>query len=177
VIARVRAAFVAASLVCAASAGAEIYRWTDASGRERFSMHLSDVPESQREAALEAAGAAGQSLSGYESKPRPTAPTPDGVGGFSSLPASHAVPAEPRIGGRTEVMWRRDAHEHIDAISRAEERLAACEAADSRKRMDSGLTALDACAAQEAAIDRAEESMVRFEDLARSKGVPPGWLR
>jgi hypothetical protein len=142
-------------------------------------MHLSDVPESQRAAALEAAGASGESLSGYESKPRAPEPTPyeSGAGGFSSLPASQAAPSEPLIGGRTETIWRRDAHEHIDAISRAEERLAACEAKDSRKRMESGLTALDACAAQERAIENAEEAMVRFEDLARSKGVPPGWLR
>ena len=47
-IARVRVALVAASLACAASAGAEIFRWTDASGEEHFSMHLADVPESQR---------------------------------------------------------------------------------------------------------------------------------
>lgn len=176
-IARVRAALVAASLACAASAGAEIFRWTDASGEEHFSMHLADVPESQRAAALEAAGASGQSLSGYESKPHVPLPTPDGdADAVSSFPAS-AAPSEPRIGGRTETMWRTDAHEHIDAITRAEEGLDACEAADSRKRMTSGLTALDACAAHEAAIDHAEESMVRFEDLARSKGVPPGWLR
>lgn len=166
-------------LVLAAPSTAQIYRWTDASGREQFSAHLSDVPESQREAAAAAATESGAKLSSFESSSaapaRPAAPP--GRQRRVEEAARSAENAEPVHGGRTELSWRQSVQSFIDKIAVAEGRLQRCEARDQRRRMDSGLTGLDECEAERTGVEHAEEALASFEDLARSKGVPPGWLR
>lgn len=85
--------------------------------------------------------------------------------------------AEPRVGGRDEVWWRTKSIDHREDVAKAEQRVAECEKRDAQKRLDSGLTPLDACEAKVSAVEKAEDKLSDFEDLARSKGVPPGWLR
>lgn len=85
--------------------------------------------------------------------------------------------AELRIGGHDEVWWRNKSADYRDSVEQAEQRVVECEKRDEQKRMDSGLTPLDACEAKVSAVEKAEDQLSDFEDLARSKGVPPGWLR
>ena len=85
--------------------------------------------------------------------------------------------AEPRVGGHDEVWWRTKSTDYRDDVAKAEQRVVECEKRDEQKRLDSGLTPLDACEAKISAVEKAEDRLSDFEDLARSKGVPPGWLR
>lgn len=165
-------------LVLAAPSTAQIYRWTDASGREQFSAHLSDVPESQREAAAAAATESGAKLSSFESSSAAPRPAPQPVGRVRVEEAARAAEnAEPVYGGRSELSWRQSVQSLVDKVAVAEGRLERCEARDQRRRMDSGLTGLDECEAERNGVEHAEEALASFEDVARSKGVPPGWLR
>ena len=70
--------------------------------------------------------------------------------------------------GRRALAWRQDAESHANAVARAEASVEACEARDAPRRMDSGLTPLDACAAKQRSVEAAEEALDRFEDLART---------
>lgn len=169
-------------LVLAAPSTAQIYRWTDASGREQFSAHLSDVPESQREAAAAAATESGAKLSSFESSSaapaRPAAPPGRQLRVEEAVRAAEgAEGTEPVYGGRTELSWRQSVQSFVDRVAVAEGRLQRCEARDQQRRMDSGLTGLDECEAERTGVEHAEEALASFEDVARSKGVPPGWLR
>ena len=84
---------------------------------------------------------------------------------------------EPRVGGHDEMWWRTKSADHRDSVAKAEQRVAECEKRDEQKRLDSGLTPLDACDAKISAVEKAEDQLSDFEDLARSKGVPARWLR
>lgn len=151
---------------------AQIYRWTDAEGREHFAQHPSQIPAAHR-AAARTAGDEG-SLSGFETRAparpstRPADPAP--------MPPPAAVdPAEALAGD--EQWWRDRAASHAREIEKAEVRIERCEERDRRRRDASGLTPLDACESERRGLESAEAELGRFEDRARSKDIPPGWLR
>lgn len=151
---------------------AEIFRWTDAEGREHFAQHPSQIPAAHR-AGARTAGDEG-SLSGFETgtlvrqRARPADRTP--------MPPPAAVdPAEATAGH--EQWWRDRAEGHARDVEKAELRIERCEERDRRHRDASGLTSLDACESERRALESAVAGRERFEDRARGKDIPPGWLR
>jgi hypothetical protein len=140
------------------------------------------VPEAQRPAAAAAARETDGTVSGgfsapAQSKPRRSVQRSElraqSVPGDAAAPASIAT----RIDGKDEDWWRSKFVKLRDKVEDAEANLARCEERDDRNRMDSGLTPMDACAWQVSRVESAEENLEEFEDRAREKGVPPGWLR
>jgi Domain of unknown function (DUF4124) len=169
----------AAALAAAGPVRADFYRWIDKNGHEHYSAHLEDVPPSQRAAAAELAGQGTLSeVSADQQRQRRRAadavrdqPRPDAV---RQSPAAIA-PAE--FGGHDEDWWRTKADKLREKVASAEQNLAKCEERDSRNRMASGLTPLDACAWQTSRVESAEDDLSEFEDRAREKGVPNDWIR
>jgi hypothetical protein len=168
---------LAACLALATPAGAELYRYVDAEGREHWTEDPAKVPPDQRMSAPRPPG--GTLSGGGAPAPRPrSSPMPD-FEGSGALPRD--VPAAPapieQIDGRGEADWRAEADYYERQVEAAERALELCEERDERVRLLQGLTDLDACAAKQSAIEGAESDLGRFEDLARRRGVPPGWLR
>jgi hypothetical protein len=165
----------------ATSASSEIYRYTDANGREQYTTDLSRVPTSQRPAA-EAAAAARQPVN--RADPEPAA-------GGGQLPgAARGRQIEEELpGGLPEATWR-DRHERIiEQVAALEQQRADLEAAGgdrrppnrrgriSRSRYANYWAKHEAWLKAGRDLAKARRRLESFEERARRAGVPPGWLR
>jgi hypothetical protein len=171
---------VVAALALGAPVSAEIYRYVDAEGREHWTENPAMVPPEQRSSPLKQPAG---TLSVHDSEAG-AAPAPRSRKGMQPWPQFEAPAAMPKstepvetVDGRGESEWRAEAEHYRRSIEDAELALERCEQRDEKRRIVEGLTDLDACAAKESAIESAEADLERFEDLARRRGVPPGWLR
>ncbi len=175
-------AWVALALaLLAGPAGAEIYRWVDAQGREHFTTRLEDVPPADRERArAEAAGRRSiqraQPRSGAAPRPRP-ARKPWQV-------------EEPEPEGRDETWWRDEHASRLDRVRELEARIAELEELGvtqppaprhvsnaSSRRWHRYRSRWRERQRAESDLRSARGSLDRFEERARRAGVPPGWLR
>lgn len=175
---------VGLALALAPAAGAEIYRWKDASGREHFTTDLSAVPPADRARAQAAAGASSgggvNRFSAPEDAPPARAPEASRA---SSRPAAQADGAE-KVGGHEEAWWREQAHRYVSDIERLEAGVEQCEDMRAprpeklkRQHYDRKMGALERCASDKSTLEVTRRQQENFLERARLQGVPPGWLR
>jgi hypothetical protein len=181
-----------------ALAGAdEMYRWVDAQGN----VHLSETPpeganaEVWKPKPLETAPPIPtRERASAPAKPRASGRTPGAAKGSGSLRAPSPASAssgdsdEPRVAGRTEAEWRRDALEKQEQVSTVESKIQAAEempefSSSTFKKGSGGTQIVSGTSKQGILIglrhelQRAQSDLERFEDYARTQGVPAGWLR
>jgi hypothetical protein len=187
---RLSLAVLAVACGLAASAAAEVYRWTDPEGKVHYTSDLSRVPASQQDAAKASAGEPkGGAVMRIESRP-PAKPagspvTPEGApAGPEGAPAAPPQPAEEVYGGRNESWWRSEAAKFREAIERLEEQTDRCTAGEFRWSAGAGGRAYDEESAEADACGRIQSELQMnrrwqetLEENAHRAGVPPGWLR
>ncbi len=174
-------------LLGGAAALAEIYRYTDAQGREHFTTNLEQVPPSQREAAK--AAAAGRPTLIQRDAPKPA------PGFHPRPPASRQWSPAPRSGGEEyryghPRSWWRDKYGEIESeiavleaeVARLEEMGAdnlplSARRDASRRRYSNYRKRHRAWKAATRDLEKARDRLERFEERARRSDVPPGWLR
>jgi hypothetical protein len=182
------AALLASAVGFALPAEAELYRWTDAQGREHFAMDLHEVPPEHRAAAQRRA-----ELEKIKVDPAPeptinTMKTPDGVAvkralrpRYPSSTSSYARsgPAAPAAVGDAGCndADRQRAEDLARNVERWEKEL------DGREDRQRRLVETDDRMANEhriedaqTALEKAERALDEFETRMRQKGVPPGCL-
>lgn len=189
-------ALLVALAPCVAAAD-EMYRWVDAQGN----VHLSEtppegaqaevwkpkpletappIPTRERASAPVKPRASGRTPSAAESSGSPRAPSP--------ASASSGASDEPRVAGRTEAEWRRDALEKQERVSTIESKIQEAEempefSSTTFGRGSGGSYAVGGSSKSGILIglrhdlQRAQADLERFEDYARTQGVPAGWLR
>ena len=172
---------VLALLALAPPARGEIYRWTDAEGREHFTSDPSQLPAEARVRALEGDGARGtlnrSEAQAPASPPAAAAPRP------GSAPTSE--PAAELIGGKDEASWRRGAEGLRRDISRLEEAHEECQGSAKvrlgpgydRREYEEEKAEADRCNRVANELQGRRLQLERLEENAHSMGVPPGWLR
>ncbi len=172
-----------------APAAAEVYRWRDADGREHFTTELHRVPARYRDQAEQEAsrprGTVNRSQAPAAPAPEPAAvPEPGGAG------AADPVEGE-RIAGRSEAEWRQRAAGSADRIRELETVVLACGESplpgaefDSngqrrikRQHAERQRAAADRCSEARFQLDAARRADAKMRENARTRGVPPGWLR
>jgi hypothetical protein len=167
--------------------GAEIYRYVDANGNERFTADLHEVPVDQRGDASGDAASRGTLNGGFshESPSAPNAPSPNAR---PQAPASQA-PSGERVAGRDEAAWRRDRATLVTRIESLETHIATCEKVEAPKpqmpdarrrdwRQDERrMDIVQGCQHAKSDLGAAELALANFDEHARTQGVPPGWLR
>jgi len=174
-------------LLGGAAAYAEIYRYTDAQGQERFTTDLQQVPASQREAAKAAAAGRPELIRGETPVPVPrTRPQPPASRPWTSAPGAQA---EEQRAGHPESWWREQYGELESEISVLEAEVARLEemGADSlppsarrrasRRRYSNYRKRHYAWNAAVRNLEKTRDRLERFEERARRSEVPPGWLR
>ena len=171
---KLRGSILLASLLglcVASSAAAEIYRWTDANGREPFTTNLQQVPAEQRESAQEAVKRAQDRINHYTAPaPRRDAPA---KAGDSAAPRSEATPDWSCDRVRREARKLRKTityhRKRVDRFGRRADDITA--SAYSRRRNE--------LRGEESAawLAKAEAAFERFAREQRIRGVPPGCLR
>lgn len=163
------------ALLLAGPAAAEIYRWTDASGREHFTMDLHGVPpehraEAERRAALDEARTA----------PEPainTMTTPDASRVKRALRPRYSRPAAP-AGTSCSSTHRRQAQQLANDVARWEKKVELQEQLESRLvRTEDRLRAENRAERYQIYLEQAQRAQEDFEDRMRQKGVPPGCYR
>lgn len=181
-------ALACASILVASSAGAEIYKWTDAEGVVHFTSNPDEVPAAQRARAAEAGRAGKGSFqrvvpSGASAAARaPAAPAPPRSRAGAKKASREA--GEERVGGRTEAEWRAEAEKHRSAIARLEPLVERCKDDSFRFSEGAGRRAyreeeaeVDGCRKLRDEKDMHERWLETLEEKAHSAGVPPGWIR
>lgn len=174
-------------LLGGAAAQAEIYRYTDAQGRERFTTDLQQVPASQREATKAAAAGRPVLIRGETPAPVPrTRPRPPASQRWTSAPGAQA---EERRAGHPESWWREQHGELESEIAALEAEVDRLEEMDadslppsarrraSRRRYANYRKRHYAWKAAVRNLQKARDRLERFEERARRSDVPPGWLR
>jgi len=194
---RLSLAVLAVACGLAASAAAEVYRWTDPEGKVHYTSDLSRVPASQQDAAKASAGEPkGGAVMRIESRPpaKPTGPAaapeeaptgPDGTpAGPDGTPAAPPQPAEEVYGGRNESWWRSEAAKFREAIERLEAQTEQCTAGEFRWSAGAGGRAYreesaeaDACGRIQSELQMNRRWQETLKENAHRAGVPPGWLR
>lgn len=166
-------------LALAGPASAEIYRWTDAEGREHFTMDLHRVPakhraEAERRAVLEKA----------KVDPEPsnvnTMATPDSQRAKRwtrprrSYSRSPAAAAEVHCSSSHKSKAQKLQRE----VTRWEKQVELQEDLESRLvRTEDRLRAENRVERYEIYLEHAEQALEDFEDRMRQQGVPPGCYR
>ena len=186
---RVRSAGAVLLATClwAGSGGAEIYRWTDGSGREHFSNKISDVPAAQREEAARRAQSGRNRVGTVDSKPQaPVASTADATPSRLGTPAARdAESGKPLIGGDDEAGWRARATTLRADIERLEDAAEQCKESApvrwnpgaGRRAYDDEVSEADACQRTTGDLQLARMQLEKLVENARKLGVPPGWVR
>lgn len=174
-------------LLGGAAALAEIYRYTDAQGREHFTTDLGQVPPSQRDAAQ--AAAAGRPTLIRRGAPGPAPryhPQPPASRQWAPAPGSRG---EERRAGYPESWWREQHGEIGSEIAAFEAEVARLEEMDadhlppssrrraSRHRYSNYRKRHYAWKTATRKLQKARDRLERFEERARRSDVPPGWLR
>lgn len=171
----------------AGPADAEIYRWTDASGREHFTTDLSTVPSAHRAAAQAGAGRPSDAnINRIQSTPRSE---PDS-GAASPASVRDRPPEEEKIGGQNEATWRKRARRFEQEIENIEAGIERCEDVRvpvrfnprsgrrmKRQHYERKMAMADQCGGGENALRVKRLQQENFLENARRRGVPPGWLR
>jgi len=172
--------FALAALLGAAPASAEIYRWTDAQGREHFTMDLHRVPSEHR-AEAERRNALDDARVDPGPDPINTMTTPDHVkvkrhlrrsrGGYGRPPAAAS-------GASCSATHRNEARKHAAAVSRWEKQIELQEQLESRLvRTEDRLRAENRAERYRVSLELAEQARDDFEDRMRRQGVAPGCYR
>jgi hypothetical protein len=176
-------------VLTATPAVAQLYRWTDGSGKEHFTSDPSQVPAQQRQPALAPGQGSGGRLNVIESSP--AASSTSALGGGTKAPAAAASASE-KIGGADEASWRTRVVKIREEIATLEARDTECKRhppgvpgrLDSvngytvnRRQLERAEANVDDCreASSQLAYKRVE--LEHLEERARVAGVPPGWLR
>jgi len=164
----------------AAPAAAEIYRWTDESGQEHFTMDLHRVPpkhraDAERRNALEKAR--------VDPEPEPTInrmQTPDSSRTrrhLRRLPRYGGTPAAAADAGCSPT-HRSEAQRLASSVATWEKRVALQQEYESRLvRTKDRLRAENAAERYEIHLEQAQRALEDFEDRMRRKGVAPGCYR
>jgi hypothetical protein len=113
---------------------AEIYRWTDDSGREHFTQDLSRVPATlRRDAERRASEPVGQ-INVIPSTPRHSTREPLPAAGHLRTDSDTAAPTTRRLGplvelrgGRDEAWWRREWQRQVNTVATLERKLKSIE--------------------------------------------------
>ncbi len=174
--------FALSPCVCLA---AEMYRWVDAQGN----VHLSETPPE------------GGAAEVWKPKPLETAPAipsaqqrrapakPRAAAHATGATNAASASAEPKVAGRTEPEWRREALDKQQAIAELESKLQAVEEgpefssttfkrnAYGGKYAVGGSSKSSVLLGLRNELSRAQTNLEHFEDYARELGVPAGWLR
>jgi hypothetical protein len=165
------------ALWLAGSAAAEMYRWTDASGREHFTMDLHRVPpehraEAERRAALEEARV------GETSGPTVnTMTTPDSARVKRALRPRYSRPAA-AAGSSCSMTHRREAQRLASDVAKWEKKVELQEQLESRLvRTEDRLRAENRAERYQIYLEQAQQAQEDFEDRMRQKGVAPGCYR
>lgn len=181
----------------ATTASSEIYRYTDANGREQYTTDISRVPTSQRQSA-EADAAGRQPVNRTDPEPAPgagPAHRPGAAWGYETPRVP--TPAKPRPwqieeelpGGLPEASWREQHDRILSQIEALEQQRAELEEAGgdrappnrrgriSRSRYAQYRAKHEAWLKAGRDLKHARRRLDTFEERARRAGVPPGWLR
>jgi hypothetical protein len=174
-------------LLGGAAAHAEIYRYTDAQGREHFTTDLQQVPDSQRGAAK--AAAAGRPPVIRKKAPAPAPGLRPGPPASRQRASTPGREAEERRAGHPESWWREQhgaLESEIAALEAEGARLEEMGADNmppsarrraSRRRYANYRERHFAWKAVTRKLQQARDRLERFEERARRSDVPPGWLR
>lgn len=153
-------------------ASGEIYRWTDAAGREHFTTDLGKVPAEQREAARDGAASGRRRFNVHEAPTRAPRSEPPPASATPSAPAS-ADPA-----------WscqkiRREAKKLQKVITYHRKKIASYQRlADDIERSDFQRRKYEARGEESAVwLAKGQAAYDAFAEEQRRKGVPPGCLR
>lgn len=178
------------ALALAAPAGAEIYRWVDAEGREHFTTNRSQVPAAHRNQVTKIEGgnlnraSSGSVGSGFGAGSGAAAAQPRGDDGLGSPPA-RAAEAEEQYLGKDEEQWRREVAslrrrvemlEHVAERCESSEGVRLSPASDARAYRQEADEA-EQCQRTRQDLDLHRGMLSSLEESARRAGVPPGWLR
>jgi len=169
---------LAVCFALAAPTSAEIYRWTDESGRQHFTMDLHGVPPEHRAEAKRRA-ALGRARVDPGPAPINTMTTPDSARVKRALrPRRHrrasSVPAETRC----TPAHRRQAQDLARAVERWEKQVALEGQLASRLvRTEDRLRADSRAERYEIRLEDAQQALEQFEDRMRQQGVLPGCYR
>ncbi len=182
-------------------AHAEIYRWTDASGSEHFTMDPNEIPARYRAQAIEAAKNRRQLQvigPGSGSGRSPSSARGNQTGGSSyrfgnpAAPAPHGGAQRAETPGGKNRAWWESQHRRVrDHVKRYESQLERVEqqkrtsqerySLHTRERGKQGTTRMgdsgDALRFAEDALRKAKQDHDDFHMQARRAGVPPGWVR
>ena len=158
------------ALLLALPAGGEIYRFTDAQGREHFTSDLRAVPAAQRAAARSRAEAAGGNLN-FHAAP---APSPR-----RAAPAKPAAVAPTGATGDPCAGARREAKTLLKPIRYHQRKLENHERAarDITRSEVSRRRAEIRAEKAKAWLAKAEAKLAAFRDAGRREGLDPGCLR
>jgi len=168
------------ALALAGPASAEIYRWTDESGQEHFTMDLNQVPPKHRGAAQRRAELDELRVDDEPSKVN-TMETPDNARvkrwtrrSYSRSPAPAAASGDVACSSsdrqqaqqlqRNVETWQRK----VELQEQLERRLV---------RTEDRLHAENRVERYEVYLETAQQALEDFEDRMRQKGVPPGCYR
>ncbi len=170
--ARVRSVLpiLAACALAAPAADGQIYRWSDADGRQRFTTDLQQVPPDQRESAKQG-GKPGGSVNFHSGDERP--PQPEAAPG----PAAAAGPGAASDADCARL--KKQARAKLRDIGKKERRVERYEdAADDIARSDYARRRSEVkLEAARAELDRARTDYEAFRSAARRDEVDPGCLR
>lgn len=171
--------FVLLTLLGAASAHAELYRWTDARGITHYTSDINQVPASQRELARKTVP------SGKGSLQRIGAPAArSGAAQEPAAPASPRRATDDLVDGKDEAQWREEATRlrarvalHAGPAERCQGDRLRLHARSSRAQIEEETAEAKGCERTARELALAQRMLSDFEERAHRLGVPPGWIR
>ena len=181
---------LSALVLASAAASGEVYRYLDGAGRVHYTSDLRQVPADQQDAAR--AAAAGRPPVNRATSEGGAAPL-QAPGAFppSASPAAPSPAADDveTYRGRDEVWWRAEHGRLVTRVTQLERQIEELEeqGADhapnpwndriSERRYHRYRDRHLAWERATREVEQARAALERFEELARTSGVPPGWLR
>jgi hypothetical protein len=178
---------LAALLALALPAGAEIYRWVDAQGREHFTTNKSQVPAAYRnQVTTTEGGNLNRASSSSAGRSGAEAAQPGGDERFGDAPPAHAAEGgEEQYLGKGEDEWRREVESlrrRVELLEQGAERCGGSEGvrlspASDRRAYQEEAAEAEQCQRTRQDLDFQRGMLESLEERARRAGVPPGWLR
>jgi hypothetical protein len=171
--------FALGVVLLAGPAIAEIYWWIDESGNVQSTSDPSQVPPEHRERT----DSGTERITIVPQIQAPSAPEPASIE-RTGPPGSPASPAseEERIGGKSEPEWRRGYQMLQSELAGLERRLEYLERnpherAKTRRGRDRLASRWAEVQQVKRDLESTRERLESYEDKARQRGGPPGWLR